>query len=474
MRERRGSAGPSVRARILTTILVVTALGMAIAGLATYQVQRASLLAQIDDELADRFDAAEHLADTAEPRPATAEDLLRRVVSSVTPPADGGAIGLLDGVAALVPGVATTLDLAAHPELLKTAAARSRPGIDSWAHGDVRLRYVAVPMAVGDDPARAVFVVAIDVGRRLAGTNGAALTYAGVSAAVLLVVGAFGWFVAGRLLRPLRALRETAEAISVTDLSRRIPVEGHDDVSALTRTVNDMLGRLDASLASQRALLADVRHELRAPLTVLRGNLELLDPTDAGEADTVRRLGMEEVDRMARLVDELARLTELGIPSTERAELDLATLARDVLVRARGLAGHEWTLARADAVTVVADRDRLLEAWLQLAENAATHSPVGRPIEFAATALDSGAVELTVRDHGPGVPAEERERIFRRGERGAAGAETPGSGLGLAIVAAIARAHGGSATVREAPGGGAVFAIALPRALRSDQGTGAA
>src|SRR5690606_4995327 len=110
------------------------------------------------------------------------------------------------------------------------------------------------------------------------------------------------------------------------------------------------------------------------------------------------------------------------------------------------------------------DRDRILEAWLQLADNAARYAPDGSPIELSAVA-DAETVRLVVRDHGPGVPEEDRERIFLRGERGAWNG-TAGTGLGLAIVAAIARAHGGTAEVTAAEGGGAEFAIVLPRWTR--------
>src|SRR5699024_2917573 len=133
-------------------------------------------------------------------------------------------------------------------------------------------------------------------------------TYALVAAAALVVLAAVAWVLAGRLLRPVRALREAAEQISDTDLSRRIPVTGTDDLSELTRTVNDMLARLETSFRSQRLLLDDAGHELRTPITIVRGHLEVMDPADPDDAAATRELALSELDRMHRLTDDLVLL----------------------------------------------------------------------------------------------------------------------------------------------------------------------
>src|SRR5690606_8460106 len=137
-------------------------------------------------------------------------------------------------------------------------------------------------------------------------------TYLLVSVLSLGAIALVGWFVAGRLLRPLRAVRDAASRITATDLSERIPVTGRDDVPDLTRTVNDMLDRLESATSAQQRLLDDVRHELQTPITIVRGHLELLDPGDEDEVASVRTLALDELDRMAGLVDAVGSLAETG------------------------------------------------------------------------------------------------------------------------------------------------------------------
>lgn len=461
---RAGRRRPTVRTRILATMLVATALGMTTAGLLSYQAQRAFVLEQVDAALRAQLELAR--AATSDEDVADVRDGLERILSRTVAPQDGGSLGLVDGQAAYFSGIVEHFRPEQLPGFVEEAARDEGTRIDTFDAESGAVRFLAVPVRVEGDPTDGVYVAAIDLGARLAGVDRSAALYAAVSAGVLLLTAVLGWFVAGRLLAPIRRLRDTAERISVNALGERIPVDGYDDVSRLTATVNLMLDRIGSGIEQQRGLLADLRHQLRAPLTLVRGHLELVDPRDPADVDATRRVAIDEVDRMTRMIDDLARLVELGLPAASRTVVDSATLVRDLHERVRGIAGHPWSVGRADAVPLSVDRDRILEAWLQLAQNAAQHSPAGAPIELSVVAAPD-AVRLVVRDHGPGVPESERERIFLRGERGAAAAPG-GSGLGLAIVAAIARAHGGAAEVTAADGGGAAFAIVLPRAGGSE------
>ena len=149
----------------------------------------------------------------------------------------------------------------------------------------------------------------------------------------------------GRLLAPLRTLRETADEITDTDLSRRLPVTGNDDITALTRTVNGMLDRLEEAFVGQRQFLDDAGHELKTPLTVLRGHLELLDVGSPDEIAETRELLLDEVDRMARLVGDLILLAKSDRPDfISRRAVDLTGLTVDVLAKARGLGDRRWSL----------------------------------------------------------------------------------------------------------------------------------
>jgi signal transduction histidine kinase len=287
-------------------------------------------------------------------------------------------------------------------------------------------------------------------------------TYAIVAALLLLMVTGVAAWQAGRLLAPLRTLRVAAESISETDLSRRIPERGNDDITALTRTFNQMLARLESAFAGQRQFLDDAGHELKTPITVLQGHLELVDPHDPDEVAATRDLLVDETDRMARLVSDLTTLAKTERPDFLRpAPVDVAPFLAAVLLKARGLGPRAWTLD--ESVDVVADLDeqRITQALLQLAQNAVKHTTEGDEIGIGAR-LAGDSLEIWVRDTGPGVPDEDKDRIFGRFARGRLQPDDDGFGLGLSIVAAIARGHGGDVTVRDATGGGAHFAVTLP------------
>jgi signal transduction histidine kinase len=278
---------------------------------------------------------------------------------------------------------------------------------------------------------------------------------------VLAAIGVVGWFVTGRLLSPIRHLRETADAISITDLSARLEPHGNDDISDLSRTVNSMLDRLEDSVDGQRQLLDDVRHELKTPITIVRGHLELMDPRDAVDVASARDIGIAELDRLARLVEDIDLLATAEAEPYTLAAVDLAALTARVGELVAVIPGHTWTIeARADG-TATGEQDRLLQAWLQLADNAAKYTPHGAPIEIGS-AHDAEGSRLWVRDHGAGIPPGARARIFRRFDRAHVKRTVGGSGLGLAIVDAIAKGHGGHCAVTDTPGGGATFTIHLP------------
>lgn len=290
-------------------------------------------------------------------------------------------------------------------------------------------------------------------------------TYAIVALLSLLMVTAAAAWLSGRLLAPLRTLRETADDITESDLSRRLPVTGHDDITALTRTVNGMLDRLEAAFVGQREFLDDAGHELRTPLTVLRGHLELLDTGDPAEVAETKELLLDEVDRMSRLVGDLILLAKSDHPDFLRLEpVDLAGLTADVLAKARGLGDRTWVLDGTAQVQVRADVQRLTQALLQLADNAVKHTGPGDTVALGSS-YDDGRARLWVRDTGPGVRPEERAVIFERFGRGTVTPGDEGFGLGLSIVSAIARSHGGTVEVEdpEAPVlRGVRFVINLP------------
>ncbi|HIY67460.1 MAG TPA: HAMP domain-containing histidine kinase, partial [Candidatus Agrococcus pullicola] len=253
-----------------------------------------------------------------------------------------------------------------------------------------------------------------------------------------------------------------AQRISASNLSERIPVTGRDDVSQMAGTVNDMLDRLDAGLDSQRQLLQDVGHELNTPLTIVRGHLELMDKSDPDDVDQTRGLAIDELDRMAGLVNDIRAASKLHDPKEfvfDRVEI--GDLVERIRTKAEAMQSVRLEpVADVPAVSVIGDSNRLTQAVIQLVANAVTHAD--GHVTLGARMTRPGWVELFVRDRGEGVPDEQKRGIFDRFNRGADGGRgASGSGLGLAIVKAIVDRHGGHVWVRDALPG-AEFVVALP------------
>ncbi len=324
------------------------------------------------------------------------------------------------------------------------------------------LRIATQPVTQGDETGALVVVTYLDEER--AGLRDTMRTYLVVAVLTLLLITALAAWQSGRLLAPLRTLRSTAEEITESDLSQRIPETGNDDITALTRTVNGMLDRLEAAFVGQRQFLDDAGHELKTPLTVLRGHLELLDTGSPQEVAETRALLLDEVDRMSRLVGDLILLAKSNRPDfLNPRRVDAADLVSEVQAKARGLGDRVWTVDHATHHELWMDEQRITQALLQLADNAVKHTQDGDEIGFGSS-YDGSEVRLWVRDTGPGVPDDDRDKIFERFGRSRVPDDDEGFGLGLSIVAAIARAHGGRALVEDSEGGGARFVIALPAA----------
>jgi len=284
----------------------------------------------------------------------------------------------------------------------------------------------------------------------------------------LLLASLAGYLLAGIALRPVEAMRSRAEAISAATPGERLPVPAtHDELERLGVTLNEMLDRLEDALRRERDFVADAGHELRTPLALLRTELELALRHDlsAEELRGAVRVSVEDVDRLARLADDL-----LLIARSERGELPLQveTVQADELL-ASVARKFQW---RADAerrplaheapanLRLHADRLRVEQALGNLVDNALRHG--GGTVLLRAEAVN-GRVELHVEDGGGGFPPAFLEHAFERFSRPDAARERGGAGLGLSIVRTIAEAHGGSADAANVHGGGADVWLAVPR-----------
>lgn len=353
------------------------------------------------------------------------------------------------------------------PSIVALLAAVTHPVLSTVKTSRGAVRYGAVPVQVAGSTDLGVLVFAVFLDEERAEINQTTLTSALVGFGALTLAAVAALLIAGRVLRPVRLVRLAAEDISATDLTRRIPVEGNDDVAELASTFNGMLDRLETAFQTQRHFLSDASHELRTPITIVQGHLELLDSDPETRAESMA-IVMDELDRMRRMVDDLLTLAKADRPNFLRlTEVDLEPFTDEVLDKARALAPREWMLDRRAEGVALLDRQRVTQALLQLALNATQHTGDGQEIHLG-TRIRGDELHLWVRDTGLGIARADRTRIFDRFARGSGSTggsalnSVAGSGLGLAIVRAIAHSHGGDVVLLDPSAGGAEFRMELP------------
>jgi two-component system, OmpR family, sensor histidine kinase MprB len=346
----------------------------------------------------------------------------------------------------------------------RVAAGQSGSYFTEATLNGVRGMVLTTPLAPGLAVQLAVPLNAVDQELGAIGATLALLSIAGVGLAALA-----GWGVARAGLAPVGRLAAVAEQVTATgNPARRVEVDRGDELGRLAASFNTMLAALQRSLAAQRQLVSDASHELRTPLTSLRINAELL-ASAPGLPEAERQ---EVLDRMVAQVTELSQLVA-GVTELAKGEVLDATAGdanvaavdlAEVAVAAMEGARRDWpqTVFTADLepCLVSGHAERLRTAVRNLLDNAAKFSPPGTTVEVR---LHAG--ELTVRDHGPGIPPADLPGVFDRFYRATAARGVPGSGLGLSIVRQVAEGHGGTVraeTVPSAAGGGTLIRFRLP------------
>ena len=455
----------SVRTRIVAAVMLLTVLTLTVVGIAFYTVQRSHIEDRINQQLTiamEEFSAEAVVAYESE-RFTTLDDLLQDVLSHRVPEESEGMVGYVETRPAWTqPG---GLDMVADADLMAQLGERVEVVLELES-GEIRTietdqstyRYALMPITLGDLGTGA-YAVAYDYDAELAQLVDTFQIYVIAAVICLAVLAIFSWLIAGELLKPIRDLRATASQISDTDLDARIEIDTNDDLSEMASTFNSMLDRIQAAFASQLKLLDDAGHELRTPITIVRGHLELLDVNDPEDVSSVRDLAINELDRMHRLADDLVLLAKAERPDFVTVHsVDAGPFIDNLFSLVQGIGDHTWQVESRVEAIVQMDDQRMTQAMVQLAANASKFSPDGTIIRIG---LSVGRdVRIWVKDRGIGISAEKKEQIFER--FGRADSTVEGAGLGLPIVAAIASAHGGRVDVDSEPGRGSTFTIVIP------------
>jgi two-component system OmpR family sensor kinase len=460
------SARTPLRVKLVAGVVLLAALGLAISGLAATTALKGYLQDRVDAQLQGFIGTRVPFDDGG--GPARPDDRFNTVFRQYVSPATGTVVQ-------------------------RIPRGYSAPKVGPAAPG----RPTTVPSVAGDDDWRVIgafdprgnpVVLGLSLRDVQSTTQRLLLLEGSVGAVVLVLLAGGGYVVVRRSLRPLVEVESTAEAIAAGDLSHRVrESDPRTEVGSLARSLNVMLAQIETAFAAQaeseaaaraseermRRFVGDASHELRTPLTSIRGFAELYrQGALPARADVDRAMSRveSEASRMGLLVEDLLLLARLDQQRPlERAPVDLLELAGDAVQDAKAVdPSREVSLeavAAGPAPVVEGDAARLRQVFGNLVTNALTHTPDGTPVVVRVSTGD-GRAQVEVADSGPGIPAEDRGRVFERFFR----ADTSrtrasgGSGLGLSIVAALVAAHHGSVEVDETPGGGATFRIALPLA----------
>lgn len=340
----------------------------------------------------------------------------------------------------------------------------------NYTAGGTQIRMLRVPVKIGDSP-RPVGILLIGVSQTAAlrSSNLSLLKDIALASIIgLIFATAVGLVAVRRTLRPLETMSEEVESIQESnDLSKRLSGYGPlDEVGRLAEAFDRMLGRLQDSFLGQRRFLSDASHELRTPMTVVRGQLELLAmDIESLPGRRSMSIAIEELDRMGRIVEDLLLLARLdeGMPLA-RQTVEVELVVGEALLRGM-LTGAEVDVEIPPGLTVEADPDRLLQVLTNLVTNAVKHAS-GSPIFVSANRL-ADSVRIDVSDRGPGIDPADLPHVFERLYRGAKSrSEAPqgagqGAGLGLAIAKSLVEAMGGRINVASRLGVGTTFTVIL-------------
>jgi two-component system, OmpR family, sensor kinase len=454
-----------IRLRLTLVVAAATVVLVSLAGLLGPAAMRASLLHSLDRDLAGRAAPIVRVlaTDNDEHGNVDLEDLRDEVLASPEP-----YVQVLDPSGG---ALASSPALPDQPLVPATALAgrTDQPVTVERSVGGEPVRIVCVPVDRPDGRYLVTVGASLKTNRAALDRVQAGLVGGGVAVVLLASLGA--WLLAGAALRPVERLRAAVAAVPPNQPGQPLQVPAtRDELAALARTMNQLLGRISQALERERRLIADASHELRNPLAVLRTELELANQPGRSRAELADSVGhaAREANRVGRLAEDLLFLarTDQGGPNVAltRQLLHPVLAGAVTAVGARAAAGGIRLELEVDAdLDARVDADRLRQAADNLLDNALRVAPRGSAVRVRAEHRD-GAVTVTVSDAGPGFPTAFLPHAFERFRRAdpARTRQDGGAGLGLAIVEAIARGHGGRAEAANRPEGGAAVRLVLP------------
>lgn len=462
---------PSFANRLLTWIVVLIVVVAAVILL----VLRATLLIteadRVEESLQQEVEELRTLAtgsdpETGEPFGLDLERIFFVYLSRNVPSEFEQVITFVDGRQEARSIGTPPLRLDLDPTAVRVFASTTEPTRDALTTTVGRVDYIAIPIEGerGGVPAVGTFVVAYFTDVAQAQTDRALVIVTGaVALAALVLTGAVSIWLSRQLTKPLAAMADTAGTLDPRDLSTRIAVPSDRELGSLAVTINGMLDRIQALVEAQKRFLQDAGHELRTPITIVSGHLDVLEDDPVAREETLE-LVQDELSRMGRIVGDLSTLAKAEQPDfLSTAPVEVSRLAERIERTTSQIADRTWSMhcrGVEPGATVLADEDRLVQAVVALAENAARHTSDGGAIRLGID-LDARTLQLSVADDGPGIPPEIADTLFDRFVRG--GDRRGGAGLGLSIVQSIAEAHGGYTSVSSPPGDGARFTVAIPR-----------
>jgi two-component system OmpR family sensor kinase len=464
----------SLRGRLLIGVISLVVVGLLVSDIATYSALQNFLVSRVDAQLGTARNTA--ISALGGPNQGPGQHGVGglpadTVVELVAP---GGAV--LDAKRLAFPGQSTSSALPVLPKPLPASSERSPAVLTLAGTGGVSQYRAAI---WPEDLFGGNYVVlAIPLGEVFSTLSQLALLEGFISLLVVAATVIVAVFIISVGLRPLETMGAVAADIAAGDLTRRVePATTRTEIGRLGLALNGMLSQIEAAFAQRtasegrlRRFVADASHELRTPLTSIRGYAEMLrrgaaeSPADSEQAR--RRIELETI-RMTGLVDDMLILARLDAGRPMKQDpVDLQAIATDAVADARVVAPRrEINLASPGPVIITGDDTRLRQVVGNLLRNAIVHTPAQTPIDIAVTTED-GFARMSVADHGPGLRAEELDRIFEPFYRAdpSRSRDSGGAGLGLSIVSAVVTAHGGRVKVSETSGGGATFEVHLPLA----------